>query len=204
MKPVEMLSAEHRVIEIMLGCMERMAERVESGGGFHPEHARQAVDFIRNFADKCHHGKEEDRLFPAMVSKGVPNESGPIGVMLLEHEQGRSYVAAMAKGLELFDAGEEGGRDSFLFAAGQYVELLRAHIAKEDQILFPLANRIMNDADHAILMNQFDLVEREHMGAGTHEKYLKIAEELGKEYGIDTSAIAAAPATGSCGCSHHR
>jgi hemerythrin-like domain-containing protein len=204
MKPVDILSAEHRVIEIMLDCLQAMSERIHAGKGLDLSHGRQAVDFIRTFADQCHHGKEEDRLFPAMVRKGVPNENGPIGVMLFEHEQGRSFVKAMSAALDAFEAGEVGAADSFAFAAEAYVDLLRNHIAKEDSILFPMANRIMNDEEHASLLAQFDIVERDHMGQGTHERYLKLAETLGTAYGVDISALTTGHQQTGCGACHHQ
>lgn len=203
MRPVQILSSEHRVIEIVLDCLEQMAEKVHTEKTLDFGHAQQAVDFIRNFADRCHHGKEEDRLFPAMVRKGVPNENGPIGVMLFEHEQGRNFVAAMAAAISAHEQGEKDAAELFAFSAEQYVQLLRAHIQKEDQILFPLADRVMTDNDRTELLQQFDIVEKEHMGAGTHEKYLKMAESLAQAYGVETSAIAAATAGGSCGCHHN-
>ena len=203
MRPVQILSSEHRVIEIVLDCLEQMAKKVHAEGTLDFGHAQEAVDFIRNFADRCHHGKEEDRLFPAMVRKGVPNENGPIGVMLFEHEQGRNFVAAMAAAISAHEQGEKEAAKLFAFSAEQYVQLLRAHIQKEDQILFPLADRVMSDDDRTELLKQFDIVEKEHMGAGTHEKYLKMAESLAQAYGVETSAIAAATAGGSCGCHHN-
>ncbi|MCX7887840.1 MAG: hemerythrin domain-containing protein, partial [Verrucomicrobiae bacterium] len=102
MKPTEILMAEHRVIEQVLNVLEAMAERA-ANGDLNRQEARDAVAFFRGFADRCHHGKEEAQLFPAMEAKGIPREGGPIGVMLCEHEQGRAAVRGMAEAvLELF------------------------------------------------------------------------------------------------------
>lgn len=202
MKPVDILSSEHRVIEIVLECLDRMVEKIKTGGTLNRSDAQAAVDFIRNFADRCHHGKEEDRLFPTLVRKGVPSENGPVGVMLFEHKQGREFVAGMAEAIEAFDRGDQDASEQFALSAEQYVQLLHAHIHKEDMILFPLANRVMTETDQTDLLKEFDIVEKEHMGAGTHEKYLKLAESLAQSYGVDTSAITQAAVGGSCGCHH--
>jgi len=85
MRPTEILMQEHRVIEQVLDCLERMAQRVEAGDELDLESAKQAIDFFRNFADRCHHGKEEDCLFPLLEQKGFSREQGPTGVMLHEH-----------------------------------------------------------------------------------------------------------------------
>ena len=202
MKPVEILSSEHRVIEIVLECLEKMSQQYQRNGSFNIDHANDAVDFIRNFADRCHHGKEEDNLFPALVKKGMPIDGGPIGVMLFEHTKGREYVAAMAQALSEVPQLGDKAKNRFFQSASQYVELLRSHIHKEDHILFPMANQIMSDQDHAAMLQLFDKVEHEHIGAGVHEKYLKLAQSLATAYGVDPSAMARSTSGGSFGCHH--
>ena len=86
MLPTEILMNEHRVIEQVIGCLEKMAENCATGGVLDADDAADAIDFIRNFADKCHHMKEEDQLFVKMVEKGFPKEMGPIAVMLMDHD----------------------------------------------------------------------------------------------------------------------
>ena len=92
MKPTEILSGEHRVIEQVLTCLERIAEQCAAEGRLDRTSAEQALEFFRNFADRCHHGKEEVHLFPALEAKGFPRDGGPTGVMLHEHDQGRAHV----------------------------------------------------------------------------------------------------------------
>ena len=89
----EVLKQEHRVIENVLDALERLAKAAETSALAEWE---KAIDFARNFADKCHHLKEENLLFPALEERGIPREGGPIGMMLAEHEEGRGYVRAMA------------------------------------------------------------------------------------------------------------
>jgi hemerythrin-like domain-containing protein len=200
MRPTEILTGEHRVIEMVLSCLEKMAQEAETTGKVDKSSAEQAIDFIRNFADGCHHGKEETHLFPAMESKGIPKEHGPIGMMLFEHEQGRAYVRGMAESLDGAAMGDKTALEAFIVNANGYVGLLRTHIQKEDHILFPMAGRVMDETDEKALMAQFEKVETEHMGIGTHEKYLKIAQSLAERYGIDKSALG--HMGHSCGCGH--
>jgi len=190
MQPTQILSNEHRVIEVVLGCLEKMTAEAEKTGKLDRELAEQAVDFIRNFADKCHHGKEEVHLFTAMVAKGVPQEGGPVGVMLYEHDLGRSFVAGMSTSITLAAAGDAAALKEFARHASGYVQLLRNHIQKEDNILFPMADQIFSDSDQKRLLDAFELVERDHMGAGTHEKYLAIAESLAERFGVRKIAVA--------------
>jgi len=201
MKPVEILMQEHRVIEIALSCLEAMVEKARVDKRLEREPAEQIVDLIRNFADRCHHGKEENRLFPALVAKGMPSEGGPIGVMLMEHDMGRELVTQMAKSIDGVAGGSAAALQEFSEAADGYVQLLRAHIQKEDRILFPMADRFLDDGDQKKLLAEFARVESDHMGSGTHERYLKIVETLAAKYGVSATAIAQA-ATGGC-CHHH-
>ena len=92
MQPTSILSNEHRVIEIMLSVLENLADKTIAEKKLERQAAEEVIDFIRIFADRCHHGKEENHLFVALVDKGMPKEGGPIGQMLLEHDQGREYV----------------------------------------------------------------------------------------------------------------
>jgi len=196
MRPTDILSNEHRVIEQVLHCLEKIARRAQAERRLDKQSAEQALDFFRNFADRCHHGKEETHLFPAMESKGFPRDGGPTGVMRYEHEQGREHIRAMTEAIGPADAGDAGAVDQFVLHAQGYVDLLRQHIEKEDHCLFSMANQALDDADQQRLLRAFEHVEHEHMGAGTHEKYLRLADELATRYGLPASSHAAA----GCGC----
>ncbi len=202
MRPVEILMQEHRVIEVGLNCLEAMVKKAQADNRLEQEPAEQIVDFIRNFADRCHHGKEEDRLFPALVEKGMPSDGGPIGVMLSEHDMGRAFVRQMAKSIAAATAGDAAALREFSNAAEGYIQLLRSHIQKEDRILFPMADRFLDDDEQSNLLSEFEKVETEHMGAGTHDQYLKIAQSLATRYGVSSEPIAEASGTGCC--HHHR
>ena len=173
-KPTEILSDEHRVIERVLGAVEKLAK----GPVAALEPWKKALDFIRNFADQCHHFKEEKVLFPAMEAHGIPNQDGPIGMMLTEHEEGRAHVRAMLAALELIEAGNEAAKASLLNSAQGYCRLLREHIQKEDEILFPMADEAISADEQKKLAAAFAEHEAEEMGAGLHEKYLNIAAKL--------------------------
>ena len=199
MKTTEILSGEHRIIEQVLGCLEKMALECAVQGQLDKTSAEQALDFFRNFADRCHHGKEETHLFPAMEAKGFPRQGGPTGVMLYEHEQGRAHIQAMAGALEGAAAGKSDAVSQFVTHAHGYIGLLREHIEKEDHCLFTMADQALTDDDQQRLLAAFEHVEHEHMGLGTHEKYLRMAEELADRFGV-------APVSGNgclaCGCHH--
>jgi hemerythrin-like domain-containing protein len=189
MHPTEILSGEHRVIEIVLDALYRMTEKTAADGRLEKQPALETIDFIRNFADGCHHAKEEGQLFPVLFEKGFPREYGPVAMMLHEHEIGRAHVRAMA---ETLDAAAEGNPDAvqvFVSQARGYVALLRAHIQKEDQILFPMADRTLSADDQHRLSESFGKTEAEEVGIGTHERYLKLAAALADRYGIPHESL---------------
>ncbi|MFQ5980769.1 MAG: hemerythrin domain-containing protein, partial [Candidatus Heimdallarchaeota archaeon] len=143
-----------------------------------PNHLDQMIDFIRIFADKCHHGKEEDLLFVAMEKVGIPRDGGPIGVMLSEHTIGRNFVKGMAEATEQLN----GQKAKFVENARGYVQLLREHIMKEDNILYPMANQRFTDENQKELLKQFADVEKTVIGEGKHEEYYKLLEHLKSVY----------------------
>ena len=178
MEATTVLMNEHRVIERVLTSLEKAVTSLGTSGEVKPAFFLEAADFIKGFADGCHHAKEEKVLFEAMVKAGVPREGGPVGVMLAEHEQGRIFVSAMRAGAEKWQSGDESGKAEVAQAAAGYVELLRAHIYKEDNILFPLADRSIPEEAQAQVSEDFERVEHEETGEGVHEKYLALAEKL--------------------------
>ena len=174
-KPTEILSDEHRVIERVLGVLERLIQ-VPLGSSL--DKWKEALVFFRQFADQCHHFKEEKILFPAMEEHGIPHEGGPIGMMLMEHEEGRAHVKSMFAAVEQIAAGNAASVEPLLSHARAYLTLLREHIQKEDDVLFPMADEVIPQDEQRQLLRRFEQHEAEEMGAGVHDKYLKIAAEL--------------------------
>jgi hemerythrin-like domain-containing protein len=124
----------------------------------------ELIYFLKIFADKCHHGKEEDFLFVELEKSGIPNEGGPIGAMLLEHKQGREYIALMNTSLETKDL------VSFKSTAIKYRDLLRNHIAKENNVLFVMADRLLDEKKQDELFEKFENHEETVIGHGVHEE----------------------------------
>jgi hemerythrin-like domain-containing protein len=174
----EDLMNEHEGILFGLQILDKMAEQL--GGNKHVEvnDYKEIVNFLKLFADKCHHGKEEGLLFPAMERAGITKEGGPIGQMLLEHNTGRKYVAEMADSIkeDRIDA------EAFGSSAKKYIELLRSHIEKENKILFPMGDKRIPAAEQEKLIESFERFEEEVMGIGTHEKLHQMLNTFEQRY----------------------
>jgi hemerythrin-like domain-containing protein len=145
---VDTLKSEHRIIEKVLDALELAAGR-DMPAAFYD----RAIGFLSAFADRCHHGKEEDRLFPCLERCGIPREGGPIGVMCAEHVMGRAHIRRMREHLGA------GRIDDVRRESLEYVALLRQHIRKEDEVLFMMARHVMGPADARQVSREFDEVD---------------------------------------------
>ena len=178
MKATQILMDEHALIERVLNTLETGARALASRKPVPASFFLDAADFIRNFADGCHHKKEEGVLFKTMVEHGFPENQGPIAVMLFEHEQGRGFTQAMAAAAQRYERGDPGAREDIVTNALAYVSLLRQHIQKENNILFRMADNVIPPAGHEEVEAGFQRVERDEIGPGVHAKYEALAEEL--------------------------
>jgi hemerythrin-like domain-containing protein len=201
MNAIETLMNEHRLIEQVLGSLETFAINLRNGADGDRGTVKDYADFLSNFADKCHHGKEEDRLFVAMSAHGFPKDFGPVAVMLADHLEGRGHVQTLR---EIGSGsgpltGEE--RDAVVAHSQSYVALLRAHIMKEDNILYPMAIQAIPSEEMAALASSFDDFEQRVMGHGKHERFRSLAQSLVAAYPPDPERMQAG---GACsGCSGH-
>jgi len=166
-----MLSREHEKILAVAGAMEREAAKLEKKG-IDADFFRQAIDFIRNYADKLHHAKEEDLLFKE-INKCADDgclHCNPVTQMLLEHDHGRDCVAMMEKGLN------EKNKKSLAEGARGYAALIREHIFKEDNILYPMGDQAFSDETKASLLKQFKQIDKTRAKELAH--YEKFADEV--------------------------
>jgi hemerythrin-like domain-containing protein len=182
MTPTEQLKEEHQGITLMLKVLERVCTKMEMKEKVDLAHLEGIVEFFRVFADKCHHGKEEDLLFPEMEKAGIPKEKGPIGVMLAEHTQGRAYVRAMGEAATRYKQGEARARTEFAENGRNYITLLAQHIQKENNVLFPMGDRVLAKEKQEKLVEDFEDLEREKIGAGTHESFHELLHHLQEIY----------------------
>ena len=156
MQATDILMQEHEVILRVIGALEIETDRLAAGQDVRPGFFLDAADFIKGFADGCHHKKEEGVLFKAMArSRFAAGKSGPIGVMLAEHEQGRAYTRGMRDAANRLAAGDETARAEVVNNARGYAALLRQHIQKENGILFPMADQVIPVAQQAQVADDF-------------------------------------------------
>ncbi len=163
-KATQDLRREHDAILYVLQILDKMILSNNRESEILLRYYGELVYFLKIFADKCHHGKEENYLFEELVKKGIPKDNGPVGVMLNEHAQGREYIAQMSRGFDEKDI------EIFNNAAVLYRDLLRQHIEKENSVLFVLADNVIDEQSQDLLYEQFEQYEEDVIGQGVHEK----------------------------------
>jgi hemerythrin-like domain-containing protein len=181
MKATEILIREHELILRGVAVLERMARRANAGQDVSAGDARSIIEFIRKFADGCHHAKEEGVLFPAMIAAGIPAQGGPVAVMLTEHDQGRAAVKAMDHAVAGF-GGDAAAPGIFASAAFAYTSLLTNHIFKENNVLFRMADQVIPESKDAELVAAYDEHEARVTGPGEHERFHAIIDALEHAY----------------------
>ncbi len=173
--PVSQLVQEHRVIETVLTAMENQVAQFGKQP-FPVQFFEQALDFFANFADGCHHYKEEVALFPMLKLHGVPEQNGPIGCMLHDHEFGRKCLGAVRSNLQAAGSGSAEAITEVAQNATAYIQMLRQHISKEDNVLFRMAEHILVGEDANTLEAQFSQATTPER----HQFYRDLAEGLAK------------------------
>ena len=179
MKPTKQLKAEHEGVKLMLGILEKVCANPDE---INQEHFTKILEFLKVFVDKCHHGKEEDLLLPAMTEAGVLKEEGVIKFTLLEHVEGRGYVKGMSEASDKLKNGDRQASTKIAENGKKYIVLLIKHIEKENTILFPLADKVLSQAKQNELEEEFEKLEVERIGLGKHEEFHKLLHQLKEIY----------------------
>ena len=183
MQPSEVLREEHVVIEHLLGVLDGIAEHLDEGHPVPAKDLEAALEVVVGFADKCHHAKEEKALFP-VLERHSPEEGKLLAHRFHgDHEAFRHLVRGMREAVPTVDARDPAATRMFAKNARTYASLIREHIAKETELLFPLMDRAIPAADMAKLAAEFDRIEREETGAGAHERYEHTVHALAERYG---------------------
>lgn len=171
------LREEHRLILRVAGALERLLDSAAVG---EPDWIalERSVEFLRRFADLCHHGKEEDLLFTELEDQGLPRDTGPIAVMLHEHEQGRALVQAMARALDRAREGDEAAMARLVNAGRGYGDLIRGHIRKEDEVLFAMADQMVTGPACRRLCDAYDQACGRRFEGATKDQLEALGEEI--------------------------
>ena len=180
-RAIELMMEEHRLIEAVLAALDEFAVAVDRGDGYERDDLGKFVTFIREYADARHHAKEEEQLFTAMNDHGFPRDAGPVAVMLHEHDLGRGLVGKLAE-LATTETWPADAAARIREYGGGFARMLRAHIDKEDTILYPMAMRALPAPVFEGVNARCDELDLQADERGDTERLEAIADELIDRY----------------------
>ncbi len=183
MKSIEIMVKEHENIRRMLKVVRNISYEVLTLGEFELEDMDKVIDFIRNYADKHHHGKEEDILFETMNKKIEKlAKAGAITGMYIEHDMGRLYMLNLEKALKEYDLGDDKARLDIIANSISYAALLERHIEKENTAMYKFAENMLDEESKAYIERETKKIEDLADESGIKEKYISMLEELEQKY----------------------
>jgi hemerythrin-like domain-containing protein len=177
--PYALLAREHRLIERGLDVLSRICGETPRTRTLDQAAAASVIHFLRDFADRTHHLKEERILFPAIEEKGFFPGCGLLG----EHREGRERIRAMTEAAERSARGDPEAVRIFVRKARSYIDLLRAHILKEDECLASTVARVFSSDEGERLTREFERIERREIGAQAFERFESVVRGLERKYG---------------------
>lgn len=176
----EALNSDHRNIGRMLTVLQRAGNRLAAGEEAPLELFRDATDFFLTFSDTCHYGKEEAAFLPVLEQAGIPKGACPISLILNEHEQARQLNRTLAVTADRLIQGERRVRRTLVLIVRDYVNLVRPHIIREDNIVFPLADVVLPTAAHKRLLADFEAIEAAKLGSVANGRFEVTLDKMEK------------------------
>jgi hemerythrin-like domain-containing protein len=183
MDPIQVLMDEHRQIERVMASLLTFVNEVKTKRlTDRHEDLERFAEFLRDFADRTHHGKEEDILFRIMVEGGFPRDGGPIAVMLAEHQEGRARVRILKEIAENPAPWGSAEREKIENSVAVFVTVLRQHIQKEDNILYPMARAHLSAELMAEITRQFLTFQNKEKERGDLDRLWNLGRALEKKF----------------------
>ena len=164
-----MLRREHEQILRAIQVALEVTRYLEQGRPLPPASLSALQQFFLFVAHRSHHDKEEELLFPLLRDKGFAEGPGCIGALLDQHEHGAEAFERMVKATEAYAEGDRTAAPVWIDAARKYVEALRQHIRREEEVLLLNAERLLTDADQQALAQEFSRVDQRAHRAGLDE-----------------------------------
>lgn len=183
MNNIELMMEEHTYIMRMLKVVRSACYKILQGETICYEDFDKMIDFIRNYADVHHHGKEEKFLFKEMVDNlGKLGSTMITHGMLVEHDWGRLFISELKEALQKVKSGSEESKLDVIANAIGYANHLTRHIAKEDEVIYTFAARQLSPEIIERVNVQSAVFEEEAAKLGTQDYYIKLVEELEHKY----------------------
>lgn len=175
MKPRGPLMIEHRLIEKMLTIVKNQTVVIGRRDRIDPVFIDTVVDFIRTYADRTHHGKEEDIMFKELAAKSMNQEDKKVMKELVdEHIFARKVVADLVLAKTDYLDGNLNALNTIKEKLDILVEFYPVHIAKEDKLFFPNTEKYLSDKEQEDMLIRFQEFDRNMI----HDKYKSVVTSL--------------------------
>ncbi|HET8705524.1 MAG TPA: hemerythrin domain-containing protein [Pseudomonadales bacterium] len=184
MSPIDLLIQEHLLIERLLKLADSLFERLLEGRAVRRDVFQEIYRFFDVFADGYHHQKEERELFPLLVECGLAADKGPIAVMMLEHCEARSLTEQFGRAADRYARGDTVSIHALVYLGQTYIDLLLRHIAKENNVLFNLAKRFLDEDDDILLNRAFQRINLNVINVHPYESFTHLVNRLEAEFMI--------------------
>ena len=172
-----LLMVEHRLIERMISLLKEAVSQIEKAKKIDPVFIDTVVDFIHTYADRTHHGKEEDILFRDLSKCHLSNEDSRIMNELIDdHVFARQTTKAIVEANTLYRNGNKSALSNISENLNTLVEFYPRHMEKEDKVFFPAGRAYFTDEQDQTMLAEFWEFDRKMI----HEKYKSVVEKLEK------------------------
>lgn len=175
--PIDLLEEENRYIARVVSAAERLADKLAADQPVRAETLQDVADFMLLYADKCHHGKEEGKLFPLLKKRGVPTHSCPLEALISEYGISRTLVRGLAEAVAAYRRADPAATMPLIKNLRGIAELYPNHIWKEDHLLFPVSHNVLSTEDQYDLALEFESIEQE-LGWEMYEHFEQLSEQL--------------------------
>jgi hemerythrin-like domain-containing protein len=175
MRFLDVLMDEHRGFSQMLDVLDAIAGRLDRGAEVPMPMLVDVLDFFENFTDR-HHDQEEEMLFPLLAKHGIGPDQTVVSALMFQHEAGRVYGTKMRGELKRIQRGDPSAAAALASDARGYTELIREHIRIEDEYFYKLADRVLTEAEHAVIVERFSGSAESRAAHPDRDRYLRMLE----------------------------
>ncbi len=174
---IKQMTVEHRYIETVVKSLRHAASALDQGRRLNAQKLRDAVEFLRIYADLRHHQREEAIFFPVLVKRGVPAQGCPLGGLNHEHGKGRALVSALDEWITFYEQQRPGADIELRQTLQAIADLYEKHLWMEDAMVFPMARRLITASDNRELKQRFADLDVQ-IGVETIQRLEKFSESL--------------------------
>jgi hemerythrin-like domain-containing protein len=182
MSPTENLVKEHNDINELLDIMTKIAAKIRSRDVFYPTDVEEIVDYLKIIVDKSHQSKEDGILYPELILTGISKTTAPLSLVEYEHTQAMRYLNEISSCVENCKIGNNFSCELLAESLTNYVTVFKNHIQREEETVFPIADKILSAEKQSEITGKFQEIEEKIFNQRFLEHYDKLLTDLKSRY----------------------